>query len=103
MRIRKPTWKLVRTRGQKYQIVETAVDQKPRENWIIANFKLVASKRKLSSHHSLMHSTVPSRKKISQDLVLKKKLKTLKDLLDGGLIDKLEYGKKKENLLNKHL
>ncbi len=98
LRIRKPTWKLVRTKGQKFQMVKTAIDQKPQENWIIADFQLSKPRRKTRSNFSSESSS-----KSSQSPRLRKKLKTLKDLYEDGLINEEEYQKKKEKLLDRHL
>lgn len=44
-RILKPTWKLARTRGQRFQKIPTALDPKSQENWLIANFNFPKIKR----------------------------------------------------------
>ena len=98
LRIRKPTWKLVRTKGQKFQTVKTAIDQKSQENWVIADFQLSKPRRKTRLSPSSETSS-----KSSQSPRLRKKLKSLKGLFDDGLINEREYQQKKEELLDQHL
>ena len=97
LRLRKPTWKLVRTRGQTFHKVSTAISQKFQKNWILANFKLPEIKRPL---------TIPSSSTIRQKTIkaseLKQKLKTLKSLFDEGLIDQKEYREKKKKVMNQN-
>ena len=99
LRLKKPTWKLVRMPGQAYQKQQTGGFKKYYNNRIIANIDLPYPKQR--------SQTRPTRKKHSQSsresAGLQKKLGILQNLLDEGLIDKSEYEKKKEAVLNKHL
>ncbi len=103
LRIRKPTWKLVRMRGQKFQMIKTAIDPKPQENWIVADFQLPAPNLKDRINSSSGPSSKSSRKNFSRKPELREKLRILKELYEDGLIDQKDYQDKKERLLNQHL
>ena len=49
LKLRKPTWKMVRTHGQTFHIVPTDISQKYQENWILANIKPQKIKRRFPS------------------------------------------------------
>ena len=103
LKIRKPTWKLVPIRGQKFQTIKTATDQKPQENWVVADFQLPEPNLKDRFNSSSGPSSNSYRGNISRKPELRKKLEILKELFEDGLIDQREYQKKKERLLNQHL
>ena len=92
LRLRKPTWKLVRARGQRFHKVNMGAGrQKSQENWVIATVGLKAPKRRATSPKQNLHK-----------FGLKRKIKALKELLDDGIIGKKEYQQKKKILLNQH-
>ncbi len=99
LRIRKPTWKLVRMHGQTYQIQQTGGFKKYFKNRIIANIDLPFPKQRSQAGSATKKHSQSS----IENTELKKKLGILQKLLDEGLIDKSEYDKKKEAVLNKHL
>lgn len=102
LRIRKPTWKLVRMLGQTYQKLQSGGFKKIVKNRIIADINLPFPKQRSQSRLI----TKPPQKNITQSksekLELKNKLDSLKKFLDAGLIDKTEYEKKKEALMNQY-
>ena len=101
LRLRKPTWKLVRTRGQQFQKVQTAINQKSQKNWIIANLNLPELKHR--TRHPTVSTSSSATKNKAADLELRKKLKTLQGLFDEGLIDENEYRKMKRKIMDQHL
>ena len=102
LRIKKPTWKLVRMPGQTYQKLNSGGFEKIIKNRIIADINIPFPKQRSQSRHS----TKPSKNNLTQSknkkLELKTKLDTLKEFLDEGLIDKNEYDKKKEALMKQY-
>ncbi len=93
LRIRKPTWKLVRKLGQAFHKVPTAISLKSQENWILADYHLREIKRGFSS-------AVKTYKKPTG---IKRKLKALKEFFEDGLIDEKEYKKKKKEIIDQNL
>ena len=102
LRIKKPTWKLVRMAGQTYQRLQSGGFEKKVENRIIADINIPFPKQRSQSRRT----TKPSQNNLTQSksdkLELKTKLDVLKEFLDKGLIDKNEYEKKKEALINQY-
>jgi len=106
------TWKLVRRiRQQRFHVEKTGLVKLTRENWMLVDKDLLPQKRRSPSAaeaEPAPPSVSPSPPKFqkppdSPDPELKKKLQTLKDLLDQGLINENDYRMKKEELLNQHL
>jgi hypothetical protein len=103
LRIRKPTWKLVRTHGQTYQKLQSNGFEKVIKNSIIVDINLPFPKRrsqKIPKPNASNNNLIQSK---NQKLELKNKLDTLKKFFDVGLINKSEYENKKENLINQYL
>lgn len=103
------TWNLVRRiRSQYLRKEKTAVLTLTRKNWIINDRNLPYTKRKPGAE---VVPPSPVRKKPTQsrpskqleDPELKRKLMSLKQLKDEGLINEEEYRRKKEELLNQYL
>ncbi len=103
LKLRKRTWKLVRTPGQKFQIIKTDIDQKPLENWVVSDFQLPEPNLKDRFNSSSDSPPKPSREDISRKPELRNKLKILRELFEDGLINEKDYQNKKERLLNQHL
>jgi hypothetical protein len=103
MRIRKPTWKLARMPGQTYQKLQSGSFIKTVKNRIIANINLPFPKQRSQSRSTTISSSKTSTQSQSKKLELKSKLDALKKFLDVGIIDKIEYEKKKESLMNQYL
>ncbi len=102
LRIKKPTWKLVRMPGQTYQSLQSGTFKKAVKNRIIANLNLPFPKQRSQSRPTTKPSPKNSTQSESEKLELKSKLDTLKKFLDVGLINKTEYEKKKEALMNQY-
>ncbi len=96
LRIRKPTWKLVRMRGQNYQRLQTGGFKKAIKNRIIADIDLPFPKQRYSS------TAKPDNSPKNEEFQLGKNLNTLQKLLDTGLINEEEYQKKKAFLLDQY-
>ncbi len=102
LKIRKPTWKMVRIRGQAYRRIQNGGFKKALKNWIIAAIDLPFPKQRSQSPATAKsppgNVTPPETEKSK----LKEKLDNLQKLLDGGLINKGEYRRKKEELLDQY-
>jgi hypothetical protein len=102
MRIKKPTWKLVRMPGQTHQKLQSGGFEKKVKNRIIADLNIPFPKQRSQARHSTKPSTKSLTQSESKKLELKTKLDALQEFLDEGLIDKNEYEKKKEALMNQY-
>lgn len=102
LRIRKPTWKLVRMHGQTYQKLQSGGFEKTVKNRIIADINLPFPKQRSQSRPTTKPSSKNLTQSKSEKLELKSKLDTLKKFLDVGIIDKTEYKEKKETLMNQY-
>ena len=102
LRIRKPTWKLVRMHGQTYQKLQSGSFIKTVKNRIIANINLPLPKQRSQSRSTTISSPKTFTQSPSEKLTLKSKLDALKKFLDVGIIDKIEYEKKKASLTNQY-
>ena len=102
LRIKKPTWKLVRMPGQTYQRLLSGGFEKNVENRIIADTNIPFPKQRSQSRRSIKPSKNNPTQSKSKKSELKTKLDALKEFLDEGLIDKNEYEKKKEALMNQY-
>lgn len=102
MRIKKPTWKLVRMPGQTYQKLLSGGFEKKIKNRIIADINIPFPKQRFQSGPKTKPSPKNTTQSESEKLELKRKLDSLKKFLDEGLIDKAEYDKKREALMNQY-
>jgi hypothetical protein len=102
LRIRKPTWKLARMPGQTYQKLQSGSFIKTVKNRIIANIDLPFPKQRTQSRPTNISPSKTSTQSASEKLELKNKLDALRKFLDVGIIDKIEYEKKKESLINQY-
>ena len=103
LRIRKPTWKLVRKPGQTYQKLQSGSFIKTVKNRIIANLNLPFPKQRSQSRPTTKTSPKKPTQSASEKLELKSKLDALRNFLDLGIINKVEYEKKKESIMNQYL
>lgn len=102
LKIRKPTWKLVRMPGQTYQKLKSGGFEKRIKNRIIADINIPFPKQRSQTRRSTKPPPKKNTQSESKKLELKSKLDALKEFLDEGLIDKNEYDKKKEDLMNQY-
>ena len=102
LRIRKPTWKLVRMPGQTYQKLQSGSFIKIVKNRIIANINLPLPKQRSKPRPTTRPSPKTPIQSESGKLQLKSKLDALRKFLDVGIIDKVEYEKKKASLMNQY-
>ena len=102
LRIRKPTWKLVRMPGQTYQKLQSGNFIKIVKNRIIANRNLPLPNQRSQPRPTTRPSPKTPIQSESEKLTLKSKLDALKKFLDVGIIDKIEYEKKKASLMNQY-
>lgn len=102
LRIREPTWKLVRMHGQVYQKLNTGGFKKALKNRIIADINLPFPKQRYQSRPTIKTSPENFTQPNAEKAELKTKLDTLQNLLDLGLIDETEYEKKKKSLLQQY-
>ena len=102
LRIRKPTWKLVRMPGQTYQKLQSNNFIKIVKNRIIADINLSFPKQRSQSLPTTSPSPKKSNQSTTEKLELKRKLDALRKFLDVGIIDEIEYSKKKESLMNQY-
>ena len=101
LKIRKPTWKLVRKPGQDYKMLQTGRFKKALKNWIIADINLTIPQQRSRSRKKSPPGNLTSPK--SRGSELREKMDTLQELLETGLINDNEYRKKKESLLDEYL
>ena len=102
LRIKKPTWKLVRMPGQTYQKLQSSGFEKSIKNRIIADINIPFPKQRSQARRTTKPSPNTLTQPDSKKLELKNKLDALKEFLDEGLIDQSEYDKKKEALMNQY-
>jgi hypothetical protein len=102
LRIRKPTWKLVRMPGQTYQKLQSSNFIKKVKNRIIANINLPFPKQRSQSRLITRKYPKKPTQSASEKLELKSKLDALERFLNLGIIDKIEYEKKKASLMNQY-
>ncbi|MBC8286703.1 MAG: hypothetical protein H8E42_04425 [Nitrospinae bacterium] len=102
LRLRKPTWELVRMHGQAYQKLQTGGFKKSIKNWIIADTNLPFPKQRSQPLSPTKTSPGSLTQSKTEKPELKHKLDTLQKLLDAGLIDEGEHRKKQEALLNQY-
>ena len=102
LRIRKPTWKLVRMPGQTYQKLQSGSFIKIVKNRIIANRNLPLPNQRSQPRPTTRPSPNTPIQSESEKLTLKSKLDALKNFLDVGIIGKIEYEKKKASLMNQY-
>jgi hypothetical protein len=102
LRIKKPTWKLVRMPGQTYQKIQSGSFKKAAKNRIIADINIPFPKQRSQSHQTTKSTSKSTTQSENEKLELKSKLDTLKRFLDVGIIDKTEYEEKKEALMNQY-
>ena len=102
LRIRKPTWKLVRMPGQTYQKLQSGSFIKIVKNRIIANINLPFPKQRSQSRPTTKTSPKKPTQSASEKLELKSKLDALRKFLDVGIINKIEYEKKKASLMKQY-
>jgi hypothetical protein len=102
LRIRKPTWKLVRMPSQAYQKLKSNGFMKTIKNRIIADINLSFPKQRSQSLPTTSPSPKKSNQSTTEKLELKRKLDALRKFLDVGIIDEIEYSKKKESLMNQY-
>ena len=102
LRIKKPTWQLVRMKGQSYQKLKSGGLEKRIKNRIIADIGIPFPKQRSQAHRPIKTSPKSYTQSINKKLELKNKLDTLKEFLDGGLINKKEYDNKKKSLMNQY-
>jgi hypothetical protein len=102
LRVRKPTWKLVRMPGQTYQKLQSGSFIKTFKNRIIANINLPFPKQRSQYRPTTRTAPKKSTQSASEKLELKSKLDALKKFLSVGIIDKVEYEKKKESLMKQY-
>ncbi len=110
-----PTWQLVRDDGQKLKKIKTAFLDITRKNWIVANIhlaypknrkKIPAGRRAPLAPKKVLNATPSTNTKpasSSQTSSIQKRLRTLKNLLEEGLINEKEYQDKKREILNEGL
>jgi hypothetical protein len=102
LRIRKPTWKLVRKPGQAYQKSKSGFSIKTIKNRIIADINLPLLNQRPQPRPTTRQSPKKPIQSESEKLILKNKLDALKKFLDVGIIDKIEYEKKKASLMDQY-
>jgi hypothetical protein len=102
LRIRKPTWKLVRMPGQTYQKLQSGSFIKIVKNRIIADINLPLPNQRSQPRPSTRPSLKTPNQSENKKLTLKSKLDALKKFLAVGIIDKIEYIKKKESLMKQY-
>ena len=102
LRIRTPTWQLVRKPGQTYQKIKSGSFSKILKNRIIAEINLPLSNQRSQPRPTTRPPTKNPIQSESEKLTLKSKLDALKKFLDVGIIDKIEYEKKKASLMNQY-
>jgi hypothetical protein len=102
LRIRKPTWKLVRMPSQTYQKIQSDGFIKKIKNRIIADINLSFPKQRSQALPTTRLSPKNPTQSASGKLALKSKLDALRKFLDAGIIDKIEYEKKKESLMKQY-
>ena len=102
LRIRKPTWKLVRMPGQQYQKLQSGRSKKEIKNKLVVDINIPFPKRQSKSNPQ--KKPLPNNVNHSQhhESELKSKLETLKKFLDEELIDKSEYEKKRKSLMDQY-
>jgi hypothetical protein len=102
LRIRKPTWKLVRMPGQQYQQLQSGRSKKAIKNKLIVDLNIPFPKGRSKSNPP--KKSLPKNVNHSQhhESELKSKLETLKKFLDEELIDKSEYEKKRKSLMDQY-
>ena len=99
LRIRKPTWKLARMRGQAYRRIQNGGFKKVLKNWIIAAIDLPFPKQRSQTPLRAKSPPENGTPAETEKAILKEKLDNLQNLLDEELINKEEYRRKKEELL----
>jgi hypothetical protein len=102
LRIRKPTWQLILIPGQKYQKLQSGGYKKIIKNRIIVDINIPFPKQRFQSKPTTNRLPNNLTRSEIRKLKLRRQLSTLKKFLDENLIDKSEYEKKKELLMNKY-
>jgi hypothetical protein len=102
LRIKKPTWKLVRLTGQTYQKVQSGGFEKTLKNRVVADINILFTKHRSQSRRTVKPEPENSTQSEIKKLELKTKLSALKKFLAEGIIDKNEYENKKKALMNKY-
>jgi hypothetical protein len=103
LRIRTPTWKMVRMRGQAYRRIQKGGFKKALKNWIVADINLPFPKQRSQSPATVKPPPGNSPQSGTEKTRFKEKLDNLQKLYKEGLIDKGEYRRKKEELLDQYL
>jgi hypothetical protein len=110
LKIRKRTWSMVTSPGQRY-FISAASGQKKTKNWIVANFNIAKLQRgrvvKTLKRTPQMASDLPPRPEQTEQpqtsgngkLSTKKKLMMLRQFYQQKLIDEEEYQQKKKQLM----
>ncbi|MAX17447.1 MAG: hypothetical protein CMH73_04660 [Nitrospina sp.] len=102
LRIRKPTWKLVRIPGQQYQKLQSGRSKKAIKNKLVVDLNIPYPKRRSKSNPPTKPLSNNINHSQRQESELKSKLDTLKNFLDEELIDKSEYEKKRKSLMDQY-
>ena len=102
LRIRKPTWKLVRIPGQRYQKLHSGRSIKDIKNKLVVDINIPFPKRRSKSKSPTKILPNNVNRSQPQESKLKSKLDTLKKFLDEDLIDKSEYDKKRKSLMDQY-
>ena len=103
LRIRTPTWKMVRMRGQAYRRTQNVGFKKALKNWIVADINLPFPKQRSQSPATAKPSPGNGTQPGTEKSRFKEKLDILQKFLNEGLIDEGEYRRKKEELLDQYL
>jgi hypothetical protein len=102
LRIRKPTWKLVRMPGQQYQKLQSGRSKKEIKNKLVVDIYIPFPKRRFKSNSPTKPLPNNVKRSTQHESELKSKLETLKKFLDEDLIDKSEYEKKRKSLMDQY-
>gem|GEM_PF-261047 len=97
--IRKRTWKLAPQRGQRYYFMKTDFGNRPRENWIVADFRLPQAGRKPAKNTGSQPAALSTGKTGATNK--RELLRFLKHLREKGLIDEAVYEREKKELMKK--
>ena len=102
LRIRTPTWKLVRMPGQQYQKLQSGRSIKTIKNKLVVDINIPFPKQRSKSNSPTKPVPINVKRSEHHESELKSKLETLKKFLDEDLIDKSEYEKKRKSLMDQY-
>ena len=102
LRIRTPTWKLVRMPGQQYQKLQSGRSSKTIKNKLVVDINIPFPKQRSKSNSPTKPVPINVKRSEHHESELKSKLETLKKFLDEDLIDKSEYEKKRKSLMDQY-